>query len=109
MSIKSKIRTYTILLKEYALKHKFLSIVGLYFLISITIKILFSVDVLIPCLWKSLFHIECPGCGLTRASIELIQLNFVKAYKFNPLIFLILPFGLLYVFIDIRKMKLSNN
>lgn len=28
---------------------------------------------LIPCLWKSIFHIDCPGCGLQRSFLLLLK------------------------------------
>jgi hypothetical protein len=28
---------------------------------------------LIPCLWKSIFHIDCPGCGLQRSVLLLLK------------------------------------
>jgi len=41
---------------------------------------------------------ECLGCGLNRAAMSLMQLDFERAWAFNPLIFLYVPltFGLLF-------------
>lgn len=38
----------------------------------------------IPCLYKTLFGIECPGCGTQRALIELLKGNVVQSIKTWP-------------------------
>lgn len=34
---------------------------------------------------------ECPGCGLTRACMHLIHLDFEEAFAFNMLSFVVFP------------------
>lgn len=48
------------------------------------------------CPTAGLFGIPCPGCGLTRASLALLQGHFVQAYAIHPLVFLLLPFVGIY-------------
>ncbi len=43
------------------------------------------------CLSVLLFKMECYACGLTRASMHLIHFEFVDAYFFNPLAFIVVP------------------
>ncbi len=43
------------------------------------------------CLWKILFHTDCPGCGIIRAFYQLCKLNFHQAWEYNPKIFIIAP------------------
>lgn len=38
---------------------------------------------LIPCIFKSVFHIPCPGCGMTRAFILLGHFHFQEALTMN--------------------------
>jgi len=38
-----------------------------------------------------LFGIECYGCGITKAIIASIQLDFVRAFKYNKLIVVVIP------------------
>jgi hypothetical protein len=38
---------------------------------------------LLPCLFKSVFHIPCPGCGMTRAFILLGHFRFQEALAIN--------------------------
>ena len=39
----------------------------------------------IPCLFKLIFDIPCPGCGMTRAFRQILKLNFKKAMYYNIL------------------------
>jgi hypothetical protein len=41
----------------------------------------------IPCLWKTLFGVTCPGCGLTRAWAFLLRGRWHEAARMNWLIF----------------------
>lgn len=58
---------------------------------------------MIPCLWKTIFHVNCPGCGLSRAFVNIIQLDFYNAYQNNKLIFVVLPILTTYLIFDLRK------
>lgn len=50
----------------------------------------------IPCPIHKLFKIYCPGCGITRMFISLINLKFYKAFRYNPFVFTLLPFFFIY-------------
>lgn len=43
------------------------------------------------CLSVRLLNMECPGCGITRACMHLIHLDFYEAWKFNKLSYLVMP------------------
>ena len=59
-------------------------------------SILFILSYLkVPCFFLMLFHIPCPGCGITRAFISLLKLNIKDAVFYNPCIFL-MPLFFLY-------------
>lgn len=88
---------------KYLLSNKIMSLVALYFVISLFLKMAFEINILIPCLWKTVFNIECPGCGLTTALIKLLQCNIAGAFDANPLIFIILPIGIIYIYKDFKK------
>ena len=43
------------------------------------------------CLSKLFLHIDCPGCGITRAIQHALHLEFKTAYHFNKLVIIVLP------------------
>ena len=105
MGIQSRIIETMDLLKNYIAANKLMSSIVIYFMVSIMLKIGFSIDILIPCLWKTLFHFECPGCGLTTAFMKILTLDISGAYDANPLIFIVLPLGIFYIYKDFVKFK----
>tara|TARA_B110000093_G_C12763468_1_gene323553 strand:+ start:192 stop:485 length:294 start_codon:yes stop_codon:yes gene_type:complete len=84
-----------------------LGLVVLCFIFSVLLNILFGLDYLIPCLWKTFFGIECSGCGVTSSIIEILKGNFQFAWEINKLTFLVFPLLLFYsikeVFFEIYK------
>jgi len=93
------------LLPVYFLENKFLSLAGLYFLVSAGLKSFTVVDICLPCLWKAIFGVSCPGCGLTSAFIQLVRLNPIGAWQANPLIFIVLPAGLYFITRDFLRFQ----
>jgi uncharacterized protein YqgC (DUF456 family) len=56
---------------------------------------------MLPCPFKTLFGIECLGCGFQRALFLLFQGEFLAAFKMYPALYstlLFLGFILLYYF-----------
>ena len=43
------------------------------------------------CLFKNIFGIDCYGCGITRAVISGIQLDFESAMNYNKMVLIVLP------------------
>jgi hypothetical protein len=43
------------------------------------------------CLSKMLANMECYACGLTRATMHFIHFDFIKAWEFNKLSFIVVP------------------
>lgn len=39
------------------------------------------------CAFKMLTGLDCPGCGLTRASHHVLHGEFAEAFRLNPLLF----------------------
>lgn len=51
-------------------------------------------DLMIPCLNKAYFGVECAGCGLQRSLILILEGSFVDAFYMYPAIYaLIALFG----------------
>ena len=55
---------------------------------------------LIPCIFRSVTHIPCPGCGMTRACLALTQGHFTEAWHYHPLSFLIVSLAIGVSFFD---------
>lgn len=57
---------------------------------------------MLPCLHKTLFGVECMGCGTQRALYLLLQGDLVGAFKMYPPIYTLLLFfgGILLHFLD---------
>ncbi|NBU91377.1 MAG: DUF2752 domain-containing protein [Flavobacteriia bacterium] len=85
------------------------SLVLAYMVFSILLNAFTAIDICIPCLWKSVFGFSCPGCGLTRAAISLIQLDFYRALAYNPLIFIVLPASVTYFVRDFYRYVTKYN
>lgn len=41
----------------------------------------------IGCPFYRVFGFPCPGCGMTRAVLSLLQLDFAAAWQFHPMVF----------------------
>ena len=90
----------------YFRQNLILGLVVLYFIFSVLLNILFGLDYLIPCLWKTFFGIECSGCGVTSSIIEILKGNFQFAWEINKLTFLVFP---LLLFYSIKEVFLKIN
>ncbi len=51
------------------------------------------------CPFFNLFHIPCPGCGMTRAFILLLQGNIIQSLKYNFLLIPLCIFIIIYLII----------
>jgi hypothetical protein len=43
------------------------------------------------CLSQILLHRSCPGCGISRAVMHSMHLDFTTAWEFNKLVIIVLP------------------
>lgn len=56
---------------------------------------------MMPCFYKKFFGIECPGCGMQRAFIELLKGNLWQSTKLYPALLPTL-FLLCYLLLHLR-------
>ena len=75
-------------------------ILGLCFIIYLFVVKRFNIG--IPCLFYKYTHLYCPGCGITRMFLSLLKFDIYKAFRCNPLVFILLC---LYLLIKIFKVK----
>lgn len=51
----------------------------------------------IPCLFRRVTGLKCPGCGITGMCIALMQLDFKTAFWCHPMLFVLLaPLGIVF-------------
>lgn len=70
----------------------------LYFLIDQTI-------LSIPCFFYKVTHFYCPGCGITRMILSLCHGDFLQAFRYNMLAFLLLPLFFIYFVLELFALK----
>ncbi|MBR3249075.1 MAG: DUF2752 domain-containing protein [Clostridia bacterium] len=58
---------------------------------------IFKYKIGIPCIFNKITGFYCAGCGITRAIYSLIKLDFYQAFRYNMLVIILLPFGLVYL------------
>lgn len=51
----------------------------------------------LPCIFRALTGYLCPGCGMTRAVVAILDGNFAKAWQYNALSLTLLPVLALYL------------
>ena len=61
------------------------------------------------CLVKNIFGVNCFGCGITRAVISGVQLNFTKAFEYNKMVIIVLPMLIYVWFNNLRSLVQKNN
>ena len=50
------------------------------------------------CMFKRLFSLPCPGCGLTRSVSSILHGDFLKSWSYHPLGIFFVATALLFVF-----------
>ena len=60
---------------------------------------------MLPCMNKTIFGVDCMGCGTQRALHLLLQGEFVEAYKMFPAIYTLILFAIVLFlhFIDKKR------
>ena len=57
---------------------------------------------LIPCIFHSLTELACPGCGMTRACVALVQGKLGIAWYYHPFSFLVVGLAIAVAFFPMR-------
>lgn len=91
------------LLKPLSTEKAILLGIVLYQLVTGIIAAYSSIDVMIPCIFKTALHFECWGCGLSRAAIDVVLLRWSSAYDQHPQVFLVI--GLIGFALFKRQLK----
>ena len=60
----------------------------------------------LPCFYKQIFHMVCPGCGAQRAFVELLRGHFKQSLFLYPAL---LPILLMVIYLILHlKFKFTN-
>lgn len=51
----------------------------------------------IPCMINALTGFFCAGCGTSRALRSVLHLQFYQAFRYNPMLVILLPFIIVYI------------
>lgn len=73
------------------MKNRFIKI-SILITIFIALYIIFFSKIHLYCLFKKVFNIQCPICGMTRAVKSLLQLNIITSLHYNLLVIPVLVF-----------------
>ena len=65
-------------------------------------------EYMLPCATKQMFGFDCPGCGLQRSVILLIQGDFIAAFQLYPAIFALIPLALVLIANKFLNFKYAN-
>ena len=63
----------------------------------------------IPCLFHEITNLYCPGCGITRMLLSLFKLDFYQAFRYNPLVFILLILSIIYFILKLILKRFNIN
>ena len=63
----------------------------------------------IPCMFNKITGGYCPGCGITRMIFSIFRLDFYQAFRYNPLVFLMLLFYIIFKIINLKYNVVFSN
>ena len=89
------------------MKKKFIGVFSLLLIIIVYLILNKYHIICIPCLIHEITGMYCPGCGVTRMLINILSGNFYQAFRYNPLLFIFIPFFILYI-LDLFISKVKN-
>lgn len=91
-------------------KNKLL-ILGLIITLILIFLVVYKLD--LPCVFKSIFNIPCPACGMSRALRSIFKLEIAKSFSYNILAFPIIIIIIICIFLAsydiIKKSNLLYN
>ncbi|WP_309122278.1 DUF2752 domain-containing protein [Paenibacillus sp.] len=62
----------------------------------------------IPCVFHEATGLYCPGCGMTRAALSLLEGDLPQAFRYNALAFGLLPLLFVYFLANRRGMRRTS-
>lgn len=62
----------------------------------------------VGCPLRCFFGICCPGCGMTRATLSILKLDFAGAFSYHPLVFIMPVCALVFILRKKLSAKVCN-
>lgn len=75
---------------------KVLNLVAKIGLVGFLYYLLLIYGVHVPCVFRTITGLKCPGCGISRMFLGLFAGDIEKAWYFNCFVLTLIPFGGLY-------------
>lgn len=91
--------------KTYYLKLVIMAILG-FFLYLFLNK---TIGLEIPCMFHEITNFYCPGCGITRLLFSLVRLDFYQAFRYNPLVFILIILSIIYWILKLILKRFNIN
>ena len=63
----------------------------------------------IPCVFRKVTGLLCPGCGTTRMLVSLLRFDFAAAWDYNPVVMCMLPVGAVLFGVALRRYILTGS
>ena len=84
-----------------------------YFAVTLTIILVYGILYIftkqgLPCIFHKITGLYCPGCGITRMFISLFKLNIYQAFRYNPLVFILLIVSSFYFLADFLIYRITK-
>lgn len=64
---------------------------------------------LLKCVFHEVTGLHCPGCGITRMINSMLKLDFYQAFRYNPFMFVLFPFIIIYGIIKLCELMFDKN
>ncbi|NMA91192.1 MAG: DUF2752 domain-containing protein [Amphibacillus sp.] len=64
-----------------------------------------TLGISIPCIFRKITGFYCPGCGMTRASLALLDGDIYQSFRYNMLIYILIPLLVLFYILDKKGNK----
>lgn len=78
------------------MRRKIFKIVLVTFLLIVYLLVGNHFNIYLFCPIKKFLGLYCPGCGVTRMLYSILKGQLYQAFRYNPLIFISLPFFVFY-------------
>ena len=68
--------------------------------------ILYFIHIRIPCAFKTITHLDCPSCGVSRMCVSLSHGDIRSAFYYNQILVFLFPLIVIYyIFYQLRYIK----